>query len=102
QQVTASGPLNATSRARTLLDALKLPADRVAEIGTLPKARILEAMAATAPVIGTGSLYFGPVLDERTLQQHPFYPQAPSISAHIPMMIGKTHEERSLLSGGAA
>jgi para-nitrobenzyl esterase len=101
QQVTASGPLNATSRARALLDALKLPADRVAEVSTLPKERILEAMAATDPVIGKGSLYFGPVLDERTLQQHPFYPQAPSISAHIPMMIGNTHDETRLLIGGS-
>ena len=101
QQVTASGPLNATSRARSLLDALKLPADRVAEISTLPKDQILEAMAATDPVIGKGALYFGPVLDERTLQQHPFYPDAPSISAHIPMIIGNTHDETRLLIGGS-
>jgi para-nitrobenzyl esterase len=101
QQVTASGPLNATSRARVLLDTLKLPPDRVAEIGTRPSEQILEAMAATDPVIGKGSLYFGPVLDERTLQQHPFYPQAPSISAHIPMMIGNTHDETRLLIGSS-
>jgi para-nitrobenzyl esterase len=101
QQVTASGPLNATSRARALLDALKLPPQRVDEVATVPQERLLEALAATDPVIGKGSLYFGPVLDERTLQQHPFYPQAPQISAQIPMIIGNTHDETRLLIGGS-
>jgi para-nitrobenzyl esterase len=101
QQVTASGPLNATSRAHALLDALKLPRQRVEEISTLPKERLLEALAATDPVIGKGSLYFGPVLDERALPQHPFYPEAPLISAQVPMIIGNTHDETRLLIGGS-
>jgi len=101
QQVTASGPLNATSRAHALLDALQLPAQRVNEISTFPKERLLEALAATDPVIGKGSLYFGPVLDERTLQQHPFYPEAPLISAQIPLIIGNTHDETRLLIGSS-
>ena len=92
QQVTASGPLNATSRARVLLDALGLPADQVGQISTVPQEKILAALSATDPVIGKGSLYFGPVLDERTLQRHPFYPDAPAIAAHIPLIIGNTHE----------
>jgi len=100
QQVTASGPLNATSRAQAFLDALKLPVERIAEVRTLPKERLIEAMSATDPVIGKGSLYFGPVLDERWLQQHPFYPGAPAISARIPMIIGNTHDETRLLIGG--
>jgi para-nitrobenzyl esterase len=101
QQVTASGPVNATSRARTLLEALKLPPERLEEIRTVPQEKLLEATAATDPVIGKGSLYFGPVLDERTLQRHPFYPDAPAISAGIPMIIGNTHDETRLLIGGS-
>jgi para-nitrobenzyl esterase len=101
QQVTASGPLNATSRARTFLEALHLPAERLEEIRTLPQEKLLEAMAATDPVIGKGSLYFGPVLDERTLQRHPFYPEAPAISAAMPMIIGNTHDETRGLIGGS-
>ena len=43
----------------------------------------------------------GPVLDERTLTRHPFYPDAPPQSAGIPMMIGNTHDEtRSLIGRG--
>jgi para-nitrobenzyl esterase len=102
QQVTASGPGNATSRARTFLEALKLPVERVGEIRTLPRERLLEAAAtATDPIVGKGSLYFGPVLDERTLLRHPFFPEAPAISAHIPMIIGNTHDETRLLIGGS-
>ncbi|HEY2402401.1 MAG TPA: carboxylesterase/lipase family protein [Steroidobacteraceae bacterium] len=98
QQVTASGPLNATLRARAFLDALQRP---VGEIAALPTEKIIAAMSATDPVIGKGGLYFGPVLDERTLQQHPFYPDAPAISKHIPMIIGNTHDETRLLIGGS-
>ena len=98
QQVTAAGPLNATLRARAFLDALKRP---VSEISSLPTEKIVAAMSATDPVIGKGGLYFGPVLDERTLQRHPFYPDAPAISKHIPMIIGNTHDETRLLIGGS-
>jgi para-nitrobenzyl esterase len=103
QQVTASGPLNATSRARAFLDALRLPPQpqHVEELRTLPREKLIEAMAATDPIIGKGSLYFGPVLDERTLSRHPFYPEAPAISAQIPMIIGNTHDETRGLIGGS-
>jgi para-nitrobenzyl esterase len=101
QQVTASGPLNATSRARTVLEALHLPAGRVEEIRILPREKLLEAMSATDPIIGKGSLYFGPVLDERSLTRHPFYPEAPAIAAQIPMIIGNTHDETRNLIGGS-
>lgn len=101
QQLTASGPLNATARTRVFLEALTLPVERLHEIGTVPTERLVEALSATDPIIGRGSLYFGPVLDERTLQRHPFYPDAPPLAANIPMIIGNTHDEtRSLIGGG--
>jgi para-nitrobenzyl esterase len=47
QQVTASGPANATRRALAWLDALKIrPAD-AAQVRTLPVERLLEAQAAS-------------------------------------------------------
>jgi para-nitrobenzyl esterase len=101
QQVTASGPLNATKRAMTFLDALKLSSNNLDRIRTLPAEQLVEAMRATDPIIGKGGLYFGPVLDERSLTRHPFYPDAPPLSANIPMIIGNTHDEtRSLIGGG--
>lgn len=92
QQVTASGPLNATRRAGVWLEALGLTPDRIGEVRTMPVERLIEAAGATDPVLG-GSLYFGPVLDGRSLTRHPFWPAAPAQSAHIPMIIGNTREE---------
>ncbi|WP_431307589.1 carboxylesterase/lipase family protein [Brevundimonas denitrificans] len=99
QQVTASGPLNATRRAEGWLEALGLTSDRIEEVRTLPVERLVEASAATDPILG-GSLYFGPVLDGRSLSRHPFWPDAPAQSATIPMMIGNTREETLAFLGG--
>jgi para-nitrobenzyl esterase len=47
-----------------------------------------------------GPVYFGPVLDMRSLSRHPFFPDAAPQSAHIPMIIGNTHDEtRAFLRG---
>jgi para-nitrobenzyl esterase len=103
QQVTASGPLNATLRAQAMLDALKLPLARVGEIRSIAYQRIVEALGTRDPVLPFGGVSFAPVLDERNLPRHPFYPDAPGQSAHIPMMIGNTHDEtRAFLGGDAA
>jgi para-nitrobenzyl esterase len=92
QQVTASGPLHATHRMQLFLDALKLrPAD-AAQLTTLPTERLVEALAVPDPFT-PGPLYFGPVLDERSLTRHPFWPDAPAQSAAIPMIVGNTHDE---------
>ncbi|MFZ5669812.1 MAG: carboxylesterase/lipase family protein [Pseudomonadota bacterium] len=102
QQVTASGPLNARRRAEAFLDALNLPPARAAELETLPVERLIEALAAKDPILPYGSLYFGPVLDDRSLTRHPFWPDAPSAAASVPMMIGNTRDEaRAFLAGDA-
>jgi para-nitrobenzyl esterase len=104
QQLTASGPLHAAGRTRALLEKLGIPAGRERELAAVPIADLQRAHAATVdPYIGRGACYMGPVLDERTLQRHPFYPDAPPLSAHIPMIIGNTHDEtRSLIGRGDA
>ncbi|MDO9474218.1 MAG: carboxylesterase/lipase family protein [Caulobacter sp.] len=96
QQVTASGPLNAERRARTFLDALKATPDQLA---ALPVEQLVEAMAARDPILPSGSLYFGPVLDDRSLARHPFWPDAPPQSADIPMIIGNTRDETRAFLG---
>jgi para-nitrobenzyl esterase len=89
QQVTASGPLNATIRARAYLDALKASPG---ELAGLPVERLVDALGATDPIIG-GSLYFGPVMDMKWLTRHPFWPDANPQSNHIPMILGNTRDE---------
>jgi para-nitrobenzyl esterase len=102
QQVTGSGALNATLRARTILDALKLTPDRVSEIRTISPEKIVDVLGTRDPVLPFGGVSFAPVLDERTLQRHPFYPDAAPQSLHIPMIIGNTHDETRAFLGGDA
>ncbi|MFN7164721.1 MAG: carboxylesterase/lipase family protein [Hyphomonas sp.] len=99
QQVTASGPLNAARRTKEFLSALKIDPEKAGEIAALPAARIVEALGARDPLDETQSLYFGPVLDERMLARHPFWPDAPPQSARIPMILGNTLDETRTLIG---
>jgi para-nitrobenzyl esterase len=93
QQVTASGPLNATRRTMAYLDALKVAPGNADSLRTMPMERLLEGLDTKDPVLEHGAVYFGPVLDMRSLTRHPFHPDAPPQSAHIPMIIGNTSGE---------
>lgn len=99
QQVTASGPLNATRRTSAYLAALGLFAANARDLANLPAERLVEALTPTDPVLGFGSIYFGPVLDQRNLLRHPFYPDAAPQSLSIPMVIGNTHDETRGFTG---
>ncbi|MEO6359451.1 MAG: carboxylesterase/lipase family protein [Sphingomicrobium sp.] len=89
QQVTASGPMNATARARAFLARLKTTP---AEVATIPVERIVEALDTVDPIIG-GEIYFGPVLDMTWLRRHPFWPDSNPQSNAIPMILGNTRDE---------
>jgi para-nitrobenzyl esterase len=86
QQVTASGPINAAKRTAAYLAALG--EDPV----TAPVEKLVAALGASDPVLG-GKVYFGPVLDMRSLLRHPFWPDAPAQSSDIPMLLGNTIAE---------
>jgi len=90
QQVTASGPLNATARAKAYLEALKLSS--ADELPALPAERLVEGLAAIDPILG-GGVYMGPVLDMKWLTRHPFWPDSNPQSNAIPMMLGNTRDE---------
>lgn len=99
QQVTASGAWNAHRRMLAYLDRLGLKPDQAARLRSLPAERLVEALDVGDPILGFGGVYFGPVLDERSLTRHPFYPDAPAQSAQIPMIIGNTHDETRAFLG---
>lgn len=86
QQVTASGPLNATRRAQTFLAAL------AADPAKASPEQLVAALAATDPILG-GGIYFGPVLDGHNLPRHPFYPDAAPQGRGIPLLLGNTVQE---------
>ncbi len=85
QQVTASGPLNATERAEAFLAKLGKGVDPA----TAPVEQLVAALSATDPILG-GGVYMGPVLDMKHLMRHPFWPDAAPQSLELPMMLGNT------------
>lgn len=92
QQITASRPEAATARAKAVLTALALPPNRIQEIRKLSIEQVIQATRAAN--------YYGPVRDGRSLPRDPFDPDAPPLSADIPMILGNTHDETRLLIGG--
>ena len=100
QHVTAMGPYHATLRARALMKALELAPDQVDLLRTLPADRLVEALKKHDPIELKGAILFWSVMDGGVLPRHPFYPDAPRESAHIPMIIGNTHDETRAFLGG--
>lgn len=94
QHVTAAGPRNATIRARAWME--KAGAKSVAELKALPVERLVEAMAMTDPLERKGEISFTSTLDHHVLPRHPFVPDAPREAAHIPLIVGNTHDETGL------
>ena len=92
QQVTASGPLNATKRAQAYLARLGVREGDLQPLLDMPVEKLVEALDATDPILG-GGVYFGPVLDMKWLTRHPFWPDANPQSLAIPMILGNTHDE---------
>ncbi len=93
QQITVASPRAATHRAQTFLEALKVTPERLPAVRDVPLEKLIAALGTADPTLENRSIYFGPVLDERALMRHPFYPDAPELSAHVPMIIGNTHDE---------
>ena len=91
QQVTVGGPFNATRRAKAFLD--KLGIKDLAALRALPADQMLNGLKAIDPIAGSGGVYMGPVLDERALDRHPFFPDAAPTGLSVPMMCGNTHDE---------
>ncbi|NIJ19214.1 para-nitrobenzyl esterase [Sphingomonas naasensis] len=92
QQITASGPLNATARTRAYLGKLGVQETDLGALLAMPREKLIEGLSATDPVLG-GGVYFGPVLDMKWLTRHPFWPDADPRSNAIPMILGNTHDE---------
>ena len=92
QQVTVSGPLNATARTRAYLAKLGVTETNLSLLLTLSATKLVEALDTTDPVM-EGGVYFGPVLDMTWLTRHPFWPDANPLGNGIPIMLGNTHDE---------
>jgi para-nitrobenzyl esterase len=100
QHVTAMGPYHAELRAKAFMAQLGLRPDQTDALRTLPAERLVEALKMRDPIEIKGAILFWSVMDGGVLPRHPFYPDAPRESAHIPMIIGNTHDETRAFLGG--
>ena len=87
----------ATASAQKFLEHLGLKPNQTDQLQQMSMEKLLTAMHE---VTTNGGLPLGPVVDGRSLPRHPFDPTAPEISASIPMLIGTTATENTLLIGG--
>ncbi|WIW90586.1 carboxylesterase/lipase family protein (plasmid) [Sphingobium sp. V4] len=94
QHVTAAGPMHATVRARAWMERAGAP--DVAALMRMPIEKLVEAMATPDPLEGRGEISFTSTLDHVVLGRHPFFPDAPREAAHIPLIVGNTHDETAL------
>jgi len=63
------------------------------QLQQLPMERLVAAISSA----GAGA---NPVVDGRSMPRHPFDPDAPEISKHVPMLIGTNKDEQTSLAGG--
>ncbi|WCM25030.1 carboxylesterase/lipase family protein [Sphingomonas sp. QA11] len=92
QQVTVSGPVHATRRARAYLARLGLKDTESRRLFDQPVEKLIEALDADDP-IERGAIYMGSVLDDRWLTRHPFWPDAHPIGLDVDLMLGGTRDE---------
>jgi para-nitrobenzyl esterase len=94
-----------TKTALQVLAELGLGEKDVAKLRTLPAEKILaaqgvvQARAASGPMSERRRRGFNPVIDGTYFPGGPFNPDAPSVSAHVPLMIGTNKDEQSLFLG---
>jgi para-nitrobenzyl esterase len=90
QQVTVPGTRVSTERARTALIAMGIDVSEGAAVSAAKlNALTMEQIQAGARTMGN----WLPVRDDVVLLRDPFDPDAPTMSNHIPMILGNTRDE---------
>jgi para-nitrobenzyl esterase len=84
----------ATRNAKAVLDALGVKPGDLGKLETISAAAIQDAAAGVAA--GNPMQGFSPCVDGEALPRDPFHPDAPAISASVPVMIGTNKDEATL------
>jgi para-nitrobenzyl esterase len=92
QQVTAKPTVIANEVTKDVLDKLGVKYDQLDALKTLPMEKIQEAARVSSAWL--------PVRDGGVLPRDPFDPDAPSISAGVPMILANTHDETVTSAAG--
>ncbi len=89
QQVKGASIQIASRRTEIMLDKLGITQSNLADLKTMSWEKIQAAAAAT-------SSDWLPVVDGVVLSRDPFTPDAPPLSAAVPMILGNTHDETAV------
>jgi para-nitrobenzyl esterase len=94
-------PAVATKHAEWVLDHLGLKVGQIDELQSLLLDRLMDAATMVLKRVGVpGENPFHPVVDGRALPRDPFDPDAPALSAAIPLLLGTTKDESRMLLAG--
>jgi len=88
----------ASATAKRLLDALGIAPGDARKLQQVPWMTLLETqgkLEAADRAQGEAPRAFAPVVDGITLPRHPWDPDAPAVSADVPMIVSSTLDERS-------
>lgn len=88
----------AASSAEAYLAKLGLKPNQIDELQKLPVEQLVTAMGDGGGVGGPG-LRLAPVVDGHSLPRNPFDPDAPEISATVPLLIGSVETEVTFMRG---
>jgi para-nitrobenzyl esterase len=78
----------ATASTKAVLAKLGIQSGEVAKLRSVPQADLLAAINTLTP-----PPRFTPVVDGRSLPRHPFDPDAPAVSANVPLLVGSNETE---------
>ena len=95
-QLTLDTPEIAMERTEKLLAAVGVDKSDVRALQSLSLDQLLGAVAGATQGIGQ----FRPVAGAPSTPRHPFWPDAPAVSADVPMLIGSNRTEQSVFLGG--
>jgi len=94
-ELRVSSREEADATARKFLVQLHVAPERVDDLRKIPMDQLIAALHS----MGELSWSLGPVLDGRSLPRQPFDPDAPALTANVPMLIGTTDSETTMLLG---
>lgn len=95
--VRAKRPAEATATTEMMLKALDVSPSNLAALAEMPAQRILDAHNSVVASGKAGLTGFAPVLDGGVLPAHPIDALATGASADVPLMIGTTSHEMTMM-----
>ncbi|WP_427965346.1 carboxylesterase/lipase family protein [Altererythrobacter sp.] len=88
-------PRIATPLAENLIETAGLQPGDVKGLASMPMTDLLKAMYASR----SRGAFYRPVVDGRSLKRQPFTPDAPPVSAKVPLLVGTNRTEMRLQAG---